>query len=368
MRFETTRGDGYARTGKLTLAHGIVETPVFMPVGTNGAIKMCSRECVKDAGAQIVLANAFHLYLKPGLDVLRSFGGIHNFASWDIPVLTDSGGFQVFSLSKNMHVDDDGVDFKSPFDGSIHKFTPEKVVEIQETIGSDIAMVLDECLAPGNDFESTKKSLKRTGQWAERALKSHTKKDQSLFGITQGGFFEDLRRESTLEITSMPFDGFGIGGLSVGEDFDTTIRMLDTVLPLMPKDKPRYLMGVGDPVLMLEAIDRGVDMMDCVLPTRMGRHGGILTSNGRINIRASVYETDPGPLDPECNCKVCQTYSRGYIHHLIKRGESTGMILTTYHNIYFLTNLMKQSRDAIIKGEFDQFKEFVIEKINHKKG
>ncbi|MGC8544600.1 tRNA guanosine(34) transglycosylase Tgt [Athalassotoga sp.] len=367
MRFETAGRDGYARAGKLTLNHGIVETPVFMPVGTNGAIKMCSRECVKDAGAQIVLANAFHLYLKPGLDVLRSFGGIHNFASWDIPILTDSGGFQVFSLSKNMRVDDEGVDFKSPFDGSIHKFTPEKVVEIQEAIGSDIAMVLDECLAPGNDLESTKKSVRRTGQWAERALKSHEKKDQNLFGITQGGFFEDLRKESTLEITSMPFDGFGIGGLSVGEDVDTTIRMLDVVLPLMPQDKPRYLMGVGDPVLMLEAIERGVDMMDCVLPTRMGRHGGILTSSGRINIRASVYEKDPGPLDSECDCKVCKTYSRGYIHHLIKRGESTGMILATYHNIYFLTNLMKQSRNAIIKGEFDEFKKYVIEKINHKK-
>ncbi len=367
MRFETTRRNGYARAGKLTLDHGIVETPVFMPVGTNGAIKMCSRECVKDAGAQIVLSNAFHLYLKPGLDVLRSFGGIHNFASWDIPVLTDSGGFQIFSLSKNMHVDDEGVEFKSPLDGSVHKFTPEKVIEIQETIGSDIAMVLDECLAPGNDLESTKKSVKRTSKWAERALKSHTRKDQSLFGITQGGFFEDLRRESTAEITSMPFDGFGIGGLSVGEDIDTTLRMLDVVLPLMPENKPRYLMGVGDPILMLEAIERGVDMMDCVLPTRMARHGGILTSSGRINIRASAYEKDPTPLDPECNCKVCKTYSRGYIHHLIKRGESTGMILATYHNIYFLTNLMKQSRDAIIKGEFGEFKKFVIEKINNKR-
>ncbi len=367
MRFETSGRNGYARTGKLTLAHGIVETPAFMPVGTNGAVKMCGHECVKDAGAQIVLSNAFHLYLKPGLDVLREFGGIHNFASWDIPILTDSGGFQIFSLSKNMRVDDEGVDFKSPFDGAVHRFTPEKVMEIQEAIGSDIAMVLDECLAPGNDLESTKKSVKRTTQWANRALESHKRKDQNLFGIIQGGFFEDLRRKSAIEITSMPFDGFGIGGLSVGEDIDTTIKMLDAVLPLMPEDKPKYLMGVGDPVLMLEAIERGVDMMDCVLPTRMGRHGGIFTSMGRINIRASVYEKDPSGLDPECDCKVCQTYSRGYIHHLIKRGESTGMIFATYHNIYFLTNLMKQSRDAIMKGEFDEFKKFVIGKINDKK-
>lgn len=367
MRFEINGRDGSARSGKLTLEHGIVETPIFMPVGTNGAVKMCDRDCVKSAGAQIVLANAFHLYLKPGLDVIRSFGGIHNFASWDIPILTDSGGFQVFSLSKNIKVDDDGVDFKSPFDGSVHRFTPEKVVEIQEAIGSDIAMVLDECLAPGNDLRSTETSVKRTSQWAKKAIECHTRSDQALFGITQGGFLEETRKESTFDITSMPFDGFGIGGLSVGEPIDTTIRMLDVTLPLMPENKPRYLMGVGDPLIMLEAVERGVDMMDCVLPTRLARHGGIMTSHGRINIRASVYEKDSRPLDPECDCKVCQNYSRGYIHHLIKRGESTAMILSTYHNIYFLIKLMKQSRDAIINGEFSEFKKQVISKINYQK-
>lgn len=367
MRFETTGRTGTARSGKLILDNGIVETPVFMPVGTNGAIKMCPHECVKKAGAQLVLANAFHLYLKPGLEVLQSFGGIHNFASWDIPILTDSGGFQIFSLSKNVKVDENGAYFKSPFDGSIHVFTPEKVIQIQETIGSDIAMVLDECLAPGNDLNATKISMKRTFKWAQRALLSHKRKDQALFGITQGGFFEETRKESTLEITSMPFDGFGIGGLSVGEDLDTTIKMLDVVLPLMPEDKPRYLMGVGDPLLMLEAVERGVDMMDCVLPTRMARHGGILTSQGRINIRASIYEKDKSPLDSSCDCEVCQNYSRGYIHHLIKRNESTGMIFTTYHNIYFLINLMKRSRIAIINGEFKEFKEDVISKMRYQK-
>ncbi len=367
MRFETTARDGTARSGKLILERGTVETPVFMPVGTNGAVKMCTRECVKKAGATIVLANAFHLYLKPGLEILREFGGIHNFASWDIPVLTDSGGFQIFSLSKNIKIDDNGADFKSPFDGTIHRFTPEKVVEIQETIDSDIAMVLDECLAPTYDLESTKKSMKRTFKWAQRAILAHQRKDQALFGITQGGFFEETRKESTIEITSLPFDGFGIGGLSVGEDIDTTIRMLDVVLPLMPEDKPRYLMGVGDPLLMLEAVERGVDMMDCVLPTRMARHGGILTSEGRINIRASIYERDKGPLDPSCDCEVCHNYSRGYIHHLIKRNESTGMILATYHNIYFLIDLMKRSKTAIINGEFKEFKEEVLSKMKYQK-
>ncbi len=332
-----------------------------MPVGTNGAIKMCTKECVKSAGAQIILANAFHLYLRPGLDVLRSFGGLHNFASWDIPVLTDSGGFQVFSLSKHIKVDEDGVDFRSPLDGSFHRFTPEKVIEIQEIIGSDIAMVLDECLATGKDLSATKRSVRRTTEWAKKALNAHTRMDQALFGITQGGFFEDTRKASTEEITSMPFDGFGIGGLSVGEDFDTTLRMLDVIMPMMPENKPRYLMGVGDPVLMLEAVERGVDMMDCVLPTRMARHGGILTSEGRVNIRASIYEKDPEPLDPACDCEVCRTYSRGYIHHLIKRGESTGMILATYHNIHFLIDLMKRARDAIIKGNFSSFKIETIE-------
>jgi queuine tRNA-ribosyltransferase len=361
LRFQITGRDGFSRAGQLTLEHGKVETPIFMPVGTNGAVKMCTRDEVKSAGAQIVLANAFHLYLRPGLDVLRSFGGIHKFASWDIPILTDSGGFQVFSLSKNIKVDEDGVDFRSPLDGSLHRFTPEKVIEIQEAIDSDIAMVLDECLAPGNDLVATQRSLKRTTNWAKRAIDAHQRKTQALFGITQGGFFEETRRLSTQEITSMPYDGFGIGGLSVGEDIETTLRMLEVVMPLMPDDKPRYLMGVGDPILMLEAVERGVDMMDCVLPTRMARHGGILTSRGRINIRAAIHEKDPRPLDPYCDCKVCKTYSRGYIHHLIKRGESTGMMLSTYHNIYFLIALMKKARIAISEGKFSEFKRETIE-------
>ena len=356
MQFELLKVDNAARVGKLVLPHGVVETPVFMPVGTNGAVKMCPRECAKRAGTQIVLANAFHLYIRPGLDVIKSFGGLHNFSSWDIPILTDSGGYQIFSLSKHVKVDNDGVTFKAPLDGTIHRFTPEKVVEIQEVIGSDIAMVLDECLAPGNDMKATETSLKRTSDWAKRALEFHTRKDQALFGITQGGFFKETRVISTNEITSMPFEGFAIGGLSVGEDLETTLKMLDVVMPLMPANKPRYLMGVGDPKLMLEAVERGVDMMDCVLPTRMARHGAVYTSRGKINIRASAYAFDKSPLDPECKCEVCQNYSRGYIHHLIKRGESTGMILATYHNMYFLHELMRNSRNAIREGNFSSFK------------
>ncbi len=355
--------DGDARVGRITLPHGIVETPVFMPVGTNGALKMCTRDCVKDAGASIVLANAMHLYLRPGLDVLRAFDGLHNFASWDIPLLTDSGGFQVFSLSKHLKVDDEGVSFKSPFDGSAHRFTPEKVMEIQETIGSDIAMVFDECLAPGNDLRATERSLKRTTAWAQRAIEAHSREDQALFGITQGGFFEETRRISTREITSMPFDGFGIGGLSVGENLGITLGMLDVTMPLMPETKPRYIMGIGEPILMLEAVERGVDMMDCVLPTRMARHGAIFTSGGRVNIRSAIYSTDHSPLDPACDCHVCRNYSKGYIQHLMKRGESTGMILATYHNLYYLIKLMENARKAIKEGSFRNFKREIFEGI-----
>ncbi len=356
MQFRILNKSQAARNTLIRLEHGEVETPVFMPVGTNGAVKMCTKECVKLVGSQIVLANAFHLYLKPGLEVLKKFGGLHNFASWDIPILTDSGGFQIFSLSKHVKVDDEGVTFRSPFDGSIHRFTPEKVVKIQETIASDIAMVLDECLAPGNDKNATEVSLKRTTAWALRALEAHGKKTQALFGITQGGFFAETRRVSTKEITSMPFDGFGIGGLSVGESLEKTLEMLDIIMPLMPHEKPRYLMGVGDPVLMLEAVERGVDMMDCVLPTRMARHGTVFTSRGKLNIKAATYAMDSKPLDEKCDCEVCRNYSRAYIHHLIKKKESTGMMLTTYHNLYFLHKLMKDSRSAIKKGEFSEFK------------
>ena len=363
MQFELLKKSGEARNTILHLTHGDVETPVFMPVGTNGAVKMCTHDCVKKAGSQIVLANAFHLYLRPGLDVLDSFGGLHKFASWDIPILTDSGGFQVFSLSKHVKIDDEGVTFRSPLDGSIHRFTPQKVVEIQETIGSDIAMVLDECLAPGNDAKATEKSLKRTTKWAEKALELHTRQDQALFGITQGGFFKDTRIVSTKEITSMPFDGFGIGGLSVGETFEKTVEMLDVIMPLMPENKPRYLMGVGDPVLMLEAIERGVDMMDCVLPTRLARHGAVFTSHGRLNIKSAVYALDNSPLDPECDCEVCQNYSRGYIHHLFKKKESTAMMFATYHNIYFLHKLMEKTRNAIKNGEFSEFKKDFLKKF-----
>lgn len=364
MRFELLKKDNAARTGKLVLSHGTVKTPVFMPVGTNGAVKMCTRDCTKHAGAQIVLANAFHLYIRPGLEVINSFGGLHKFASWDIPILTDSGGYQIFSLSKHVKVDNDGVTFKAPLDGTTHRFTPEKVMEIQQTIGSDIAMVLDECLSPGNDRKTTETSLRRTTNWAKRALKIHTREDQALFAITQGGFFKETRIISTREITSMPFDGFAIGGLSVGEDIKTTLKMLDVVMPLMPEDKPRYLMGVGDPLLMLEAVERGVDMMDCVLPTRMARHGTVYTSHGKLNIRASTYAFDKSPLDPECNCEVCQNYSRGYIHHLIKRKEATGMILATYHNMYFLHDLMRKVRNAIYEGSFPTFKRDFLDNIN----
>jgi len=344
-----------ARLGRLKTRNGEISTPVFMPVGTNGTVKGLWQENLEELNAEIILGNAFHLYLRPGLQILREFGGLHGLMSWKRPILTDSGGFQVFSL-KDRKILEEGVRFRSPLDGSRILMTPELSMEIQETIYSDIAMAFDECVEPGATYEYVKSSVERTSRWAEKCILSHHRSDQALFGIVQGGFFEDLRVRSAREITAMDFDGFALGGLSVGEDFITTTRVLSFSVDLLPRDRPRYLMGIGSPELIIAAVENGVDMFDCVLPTRLGRHGTALTSRGRTNLKNSRNKLDRGPIDPECSCKVCSNYSRGYIHHLLSKDEMLGKILLSYHNIGFLFDFVSRIREAIAEDRFDDFK------------
>lgn len=350
-----------ARTAVLATAHGEFETPVFMPVGTNGTVKGIWQDQLYEMDSKIILGNAFHLFLRPGLDTLRYFGGLHNFMSWDHSILTDSGGFQVFSLS-DKKITEEGVKFRSPLDGRSLFVTPELSIEIQEAIGSDIAMAFDECVEPNADKEYVRNSVRRTTNWAKRFLLAHKKdSNQSLFGIVQGGFFNDLREESASEITAMDFEGFALGGLSVGEDFETTEKVLSASVGLLPEDRPRYLMGVGSPELILAAVESGVDMFDCVLPTRLGRHGAALTSGGRINLKSARNKHDKSPVDPNCTCKVCSTYSRAYIHHLFTRDEILGKILLSYHNVSFLMDFVKKIREAILEDRLSEFKEHCAE-------
>ncbi|MBN2219211.1 MAG: tRNA guanosine(34) transglycosylase Tgt [Kosmotogaceae bacterium] len=350
-----------ARTGIIVTPHGEFETPVFMPVGTNGTVKGLWQDQLTELDARIILGNAFHLFLRPGLDILRSFGGLHEFMAWNHSILTDSGGFQVFSL-KEKKITDEGVKFRSPLDGRALFFTPELSSEIQEAIGSDIVMAFDECVEPSANKDYVRNSVKRTTIWAERFLLSHKRQSrQSIFGIVQGGFFNDLREESAASITSLDFEGFALGGLSVGEDFQTTERILSGSVDLLPYDRPRYLMGIGSPELIMAAVENGIDMFDCVLPTRLGRHGAALTSTGRINLKSSRNKEDKGPVDPDCNCKVCLTYSRAYIHHLFVRDEILGKILLSYHNISFLMQFVKRIRKAILDDRLAEFKDYCID-------
>ncbi|OAA29728.1 queuine tRNA-ribosyltransferase [Kosmotoga arenicorallina S304] len=344
-----------ARLGKLKTRRGIIDTPIFMPVGTNATVKGIWQHQLEEIGAQIILGNAFHLYLKPGLEIIREFGGLHRFMGWDKPILTDSGGFQVFSI-KNKKVSDDGVMFKSPIDGSKIFMTPELSMEIQMTLGSDIAMAFDECVAPEMSREYAEKSVKRTTEWAKRCLAYHDG-SQALFGIVQGAFDKSLREQSAAEITSMDFDGFAVGGLSVGEPFPITKEILEYTVDLLPEDKPRYLMGIGSPDLIITAVENGIDMFDCVLPTRIGRHGTALTWNGKINLKAAKFKHSKEPIDNECSCKVCQHYSRGYIYHLFSRDEMLGKLLVSYHNIHFLLEFTGKIREAIASDTFKEFKE-----------
>lgn len=346
-----------ARLGRLVTPHGSIDTPVFMPVGTQATVKTMSPEELLDIGAQIILSNTYHLYLRPGHDLIAAAGGLHQFMNWHRPILTDSGGFQVFSFGDMRDIKDEGVTFRSHLDGSTHLLTPEKAVEIQEALGSDIAMCFDECSPYPASFEEANGAVERTFRWAERCLKAHSLKSQALFGIVQGNVFPELREKSARQITSLNFPGYAIGGLSVGEPKDMMYRMLEITVPLLPKEKPRYLMGVGSPDCILAGVQRGVDMFDCVLPTRIARNGTVMTSAGKLVVRNAEYASDFRPLDLECNCYACRNYSRAYIRHLIKTNEILGFRLTTIHNLSFLLRLMEKIRAAIWEDRLVQFSE-----------
>ncbi|WP_128895953.1 tRNA guanosine(34) transglycosylase Tgt [Longirhabdus pacifica] len=347
-----------ARLGKLHTPHGEIETPIFMPVGTQATVKTMSPEDLKQLKAQIILSNTYHLFLRPGHELIREAGGLHKFMNWDRPILTDSGGFQVFSLSEMRKITEEGVAFRSHLNGDKLFISPEVAMEIQNALGSDIMMAFDECPPYPADYNYVKQSTERTSRWAERCLNHHERKhDQALFGIVQGGMHEDLRRQSVADLTSMDFPGYSIGGLSVGEPKDIMYEVLEFTTPLLPTHKPRYLMGVGSPDALLEGAIRGVDMFDCVLPTRIARNGTLMTSQGRLVVRNAKYAKDFGPLDPNCDCYTCKNYSRAYIRHLLKADEIFGVRLTTYHNLYFLVQLMERVREAIREDRLLDFKE-----------
>ena len=346
-----------ARLGKVHTPHGSFDTPIFMPVGTQAAVKCMSPTELLELDAKIILSNTYHLYMRPGEDIVREAGGLHRFMSWDRPVLTDSGGFQVFSLRNIRNIKEEGVDFRSHIDGSRHFISPEKSIDIQNALGADIIMAFDECIPYPSEFEYAQKSVERTTRWAKRCKDHHVYPEkQSLFGIVQGGVFPELRKRSAESIVEIGFPGYAIGGLSVGESAEEMYRMLECTCPNLPTDKPRYLMGVGSPDYLLEGVMRGIDMFDCVLPTRMGRNGTIMTSRGRVIIRDKVYERDFAPMDDQCDCYACKNFSRAYIRHLIKAKEALGVRLTTYHNIYYLLGLMKRIRQAIMDDSLETFR------------
>lgn len=353
-----------ARTGLLTTPHGRVETPVFMPVGTQATVKTMTPEEVYDIGGRIILSNTYHLYLRPGHELIQAAGGLHQFMNWHGPILTDSGGFQVFSLASLRTVGEEGVAFRSHIDGSQHFLSPEKVMEIQEALGADIAMAFDECAPYPCSREEALSAVERTTRWARRCKDVHSRKDQALFGIVQGGVFKDLREKSAREIMELDFPGYAIGGLSVGEPKPLMYSILEHTVPLLPAERPRYLMGVGSPDCLLEAIARGVDMFDCVLPTRIARNGTVFTSTGKLVVRNSAYARDFTPLDPHCNCYACRNYTRAYIRHLLKANEVLGIRLTTIHNLYFLGRLMEKARQAIKIGTFLKYKEQFLQSFD----
>lgn len=352
-----TDADG-GRCGRLSTPHGVVETPFFLPVGTQASVKALTQEVLEELGVEIILANTYHLYLRPGHELVRRFGGLHRFMSWPRAILTDSGGYQVFSLSELRKVTDEGVRFRSHLDGSEHLLTPEKVAEIQLALGSDIAMVLDECIETPAPRETAEAALQRTTAWARRARayfqesahRNGTPVEQWQFGIVQGATFADLRRESARQLLDLDFPGYAVGGLAVGEPHEVTCAMTAEVTALLPKDRPRYLMGVGRPEQIADYVALGIDMMDCVLPTRAARHACLYTSEGRVLIKNSRYAEDQRPIDSNCSCSVCRRYSRAYLRHLFAAGEMTAAILATYHNVHFYLDIMRQIRESIALG------------------
>lgn len=351
-----------ARLGILHTPHGSFETPMFMPVGTLATVKTMSPEELKEMGAGVILSNTYHLWLRPGEDIVKEAGGLHRFMNWDQGILTDSGGFQVFSLSDMRDITEEGVHFRSHLSGEKLFLSPEKSIEVQNALGADIMMAFDECPPYPAEFDYMKQSVERTSRWAERCLEANKRPDQqALFGIVQGGAYKDLRRQSVEEITSLDFPGYAVGGLSVGEPKDVMNEVLEYTTPWLPEDKPRYLMGVGSPDSLIDGAIRGIDMFDCVLPTRIARNGTCMTSTGRLVVRNAKYARDFRPIDENCDCHVCRTYSRAYIRHLVKTNETFGFRLTTYHNLYFLINLMRQVRQAIREDRLLDFREAFFE-------
>ena len=361
-----------ARYGVLHTPHGDVETPMFMPVGTLATVKTLSPEEIKSIGSGVILANTYHLHIRPGEDIVAKAGGVHKFMNYNGPMLTDSGGFQVFSLSEKRKITEEGVTFKNHLNGDKIFFTPEKVIEIEEKIGADIAMSFDECIPYPATYEYTKNSTLRTLRWAKRGLDAHKRKDQALFGIVQGGNFEDLRKLSAEELVKMNFDGYAIGGTSIGEPKDVCFNMIDMAIKYLPEDKPRYLMGVGSLDYILEGIAKGIDMMDCVLPTRIARHGTLMTHSGRVNIKNEKYKEDFTPLDPECDCYTCKNFTKNftkaYLRHLYVCGEQFGARLLSIHNLRFLIKIVEGAREAIKEDRFKEYKEEILKKYGDSRG
>jgi len=351
IKFKITATSGKARTGEIQAAHGMIKTPAFMPVGTAATVKAMLPESVKDTGADIILGNTYHLMLRPGAERIASLGGLHKFMNWPHPILTDSGGFQVMSLAKLRKIDKDGVTFQSHIDGSTHRLTPEKSMEIQHLLGSDINMVFDECTPYPATRDEAESSMRLSLEWAERSKRAFIPRPgHALFGIVQGGIYPDLREESAAALVDIGFDGYAIGGLAVGEGQEEMFNVLDYTAPLLPENKPRYLMGVGKPEDIIGAVARGIDMFDCVIPTRSGRNGQAYVRGGTINITNAKYADDSGPLDPECLCPACLDYSRAYLHHLVKSDEILGSMLMTWHNLQYYQDLMRGLREKIANG------------------
>jgi len=364
--------DNQTRRGEIKTAHGSFQTPAFMPVGTSAAVKALTSSDLEECGVEIILGNTYHLYLRPGSELIQKMGGLARFNAWNKPTLTDSGGFQIFSLKEISKVTDDGVEFQSHHDGSKHFFTPEKAIQVQRQIGADIIMQLDECVPYPVDEKNALVAVNRTLDWGKRCIDEHTrfksesKKEVALFGIVQGSVYPELRKKSAQETVAIPFDGYAIGGLSVGETKCEMEDMLALTIEMLPKDKPRYLMGVGYPEDLLMAVSYGIDMFDCVLPTRNARTGNVFTSEGPLVYRNAEYTSDERPLDPNCGCKVCRRYSRAYLRHLYNQSEITAMVLASYHSTYFYQNLMKNIRSAIIEKKFESFRKDFLEKYLEK--
>lgn len=359
MLFEVTSADGKARTGIMCTAHGVLETPAFMPVATKGCVKLCDMNDLESFGIKALIANAYHLYLKPGTEIISKAGGIHKFMGWKNIIFTDSGGYQIIRNGFEPRISEEFVEFKSPFDGSVHRITPEKCIDIQSILGSDVAMALDHCPTYDALYDAVQDATKRTVKWAERCKAVQNEK-QILFAIVQGGIYPDLRRWCIEKLEDIGFSGYGIGGLCIGESKSDMWNTMDSIMPLMPEDKPRYLMGVGAPEDIIKAVERGVDIFDSVFPTRNARHGTIWTSEGRLNLHRREYIEDFRPLDTECKCPVCKNHSRAYVSHLLRMGEMEGMRLATLHNIYFTEKLINDVKIAVREGHFSSYKGEVL--------